>query len=142
MNLQEQLRTIRHDLYAHRNGVVADALRKAGDPHRVISGCQLADIKQVTQSVVPDCTLALTLWNDIHHRESRLAAIMLMPQSEFTIDMAREWMESLVSHEEADVLAWRLLQHMEYAPSLLNIDAERPNVQYCLNRLAGWLNSD
>lgn len=139
MTLQEQLRTIRHDLFAHRNGVVADALRRAGDPHRVITGCQLADIRVIASQFTPDISLATALWADRNHREGRLMAIMLMPREQFRAELATQWLNDLMSTEEADVLAWRLLQHMPDADTLLETTSDNPVVNHCLNRLKGWL---
>ena len=45
--IQETLRGIRKEFFAFRNGIVADKLRKAGDPHSMIMGCLLVDISGI-----------------------------------------------------------------------------------------------
>ena len=77
---QEILRDIRKEFFAFRNGIIADKLRKANDPHPVIMGCLLTDIVTITRgmkdSIADDdrlVTLAEELWSDTNSRECRLA---------------------------------------------------------------------
>ena len=49
--IQEILRVIRKEFFAFRNGIVADKLRKAGDPHGMIMGCLLVDIAAIAGRV-------------------------------------------------------------------------------------------
>ena len=139
-NIDDALRQVRRELFARRNGIVADRLRQAGDPHRVITGCLLADIIDIARSTAPSRELALALWADVNHRECRLLAPMLMPHDQFSHDDARRWMAAVVSREEADVLCQRLLQHLPCAGALLDTDdAANPLMPYLLKRLRGWL---
>ena len=110
---------LRKAFFAHRNGVVADTLRAAGDPHPFIMGCQLTDIVAIASNYVPDAEVAQTLWNDSDHRECRMAAIMLYPVEEFTMETALEWCRSVESAEIADVLCHHLLRKLPYASSLV-----------------------
>lgn len=41
------VQAMKQAFFACRNGVVADALRAAGDPHRYIMGCQLTDVASI-----------------------------------------------------------------------------------------------
>ena len=109
---------LRKAFFAHRNGVVADALRAAGDPHRLIMGCQLADVVAITAGFEPSATLAEVLWADKGHRECRMAATMLYLVEEFTIEKALEWCSDVESAEVADVLCHRLLRKLPYATAL------------------------
>ena len=38
---------IRKEFFAFRNGIIADKLRKAGDPHGMIMGCLLVDVQGI-----------------------------------------------------------------------------------------------
>ena len=109
---------LRKAFFAHRNGVVADALRAAGDPHRYIMGCQLADIVAIAANRAPDASLAQALWADRDHRECRMAATMLYPIEDFKMETALAWCENVESVEIADVLCHRLLRHLPYANEL------------------------
>ena len=45
------VQAMKQAFFACRNGVVADALRAAGDPHRYIMGCQLTDVASIVSQV-------------------------------------------------------------------------------------------
>ncbi|MBQ7691085.1 MAG: hypothetical protein IJT30_07855 [Muribaculaceae bacterium] len=118
MTTEETISMLKREFFARRNGVVADVLRRAGDPHDYIMGCQLADLLQVTAAMSCDAALAECLWRDVRHRECRLAAILLHPKGEMTSGTALRWANAVVSHEEADVLCHRQLRHCTCAPTL------------------------
>ena len=113
------LQTIKKEFFAFRNGIVANRLREAGDPHEIIMGCLLADIIAITRHYKRDAQLAQALWDNAHHRECRLAAPMLYPIENFNKDTALAWCRSIESIEVADVLCHRLLKHLSYAQELI-----------------------
>ncbi len=131
------IQKIRKEFFAYRNGVVAEQLRAAGDPHTIIMGCQLADVFTITNRYEKDARLAQALWDDSQHRECRMAATMLYPIEQFDIATALAWCNSVENVEIADVLCHRLLRHLDYAPQLwqqLN-DSTLPLVRYTAFRL-------
>ena len=78
-------REIRKEFFAYRNGIVADKLRKAGDPHPVIMGCLLVDVMSITGRVREEInddahlqSLAQELWNDTNSRECHALEIDLL----------------------------------------------------------------
>jgi len=109
---------IRKEFFAYRNGIIADGLRQAGDPHTMIMGCQLTDIISIANRYGKDAKLAQSLWNDNKHRECRMAAPMLYPIEEFAEETAIDWCQSVESVEIADILCHRLLRHLPYAAQL------------------------
>ena len=130
-------KSIRKEFFAHRNGVVADVLRRAGDPHQMIMGCQLADVIAIASHYDKNAVLAQALWDELKHRECRMAAPMLYPVEEFKMETAIEWCNSVESTEIADVLCHRLLRHCDFAPALcerLRVSQE-PFVRYTVWRL-------
>ena len=48
------VQAMKQAFFACRNGVVADALRAAGDPHRYIMGCQLTDVASIVSQFSQD----------------------------------------------------------------------------------------
>ena len=118
-------REIRKEFFAYRNGIVADKLRKAGDPHPVIMGCLLVDVMSITgrvrQEINDDAhlqSLAQELWNDPNSRECRLAAPMLYPAPLMTLETALEWCKSVETTEVADNLCHKLLRNLPEAGTL------------------------
>ena len=109
---------IRKEFFAYRNGIIAEQLRAAGDPHTMIMGCQLTDVIAIAEHYEKSAELAQALWNDVNHRECRMAATMLYPTENFDIETAVAWCQSVESVEIADVLCHRLLRHLPYALEL------------------------
>lgn len=115
------LKSIKHQFLAFRNGIVADALRKAGDPHSVIFGLQLPQITEISRSLPHDAELARTLWQDRNVRESRLLATRIFPADQLTVDEAYDMIRDVCTREEADILTFYLLKHTQHLPTLLNM---------------------
>ena len=109
---------IRKEFFAYRNGIVAEQLRAAGDPHTMIMGCQLVDVIAIAKRYEKNAELAQELWDNVNHRECRMAATMLYPIEDFKMETALAWCESVESVEIADVLCHRLLRHLPYANEL------------------------
>ncbi len=137
-------REIRKEFFAFRNGIVADKLRKAGDPHTMIMGCLLVDVQAIVQrqrEAIDDAqtlkALALELWNDTNSRECRLAAPMLYPAELMTLEQALQWCLSVETIEVADNLCHKLLRHIAEADALFRqlISHEKPLVKYTGYRL-------
>ena len=138
-------RDLRKDFFAYRNGIVADKLRNAGDPHTIVMGCLLADIMAITSrtrdAIGDDLeqlqALARELWSDPKSRECRLAAPMLYPAALMTLDEALDWCRSVETVEIADNLCHKLMRHINDADALFRdlIAQERRLVKYTGYRL-------
>lgn len=102
-----------------RNGDVADRLRKAGSPYKIIFGLLVPQIEQIAATVTPSSELADELWRNISTRESRLLATMVFPQNEFTILKAREWIASADTKELIDMLCFRMVRNLADAELLI-----------------------
>lgn len=125
LNDDSRAKDIRKEFFAYRNGIIADKLRKAGDPHPVIMGCLLVDVISITGRLRQDINddeqlqaLAQELWNDTNSRECRLAAPMLYPAPLMTIETALDWCHSVENTEVADNLCHKLLRHLAMADDL------------------------
>lgn len=131
------IKEIKKEFFAYRNGVVAEQLRVAGDPHTMIMGCQLADVIDIASRYEKDARLAQALWDDIQHRECRMAATMLYPIEDFDTATALDWCHSVESMEIANVLCHRLLRHLDYAPQLFHQlhDSDKLMVRHTALRL-------
>lgn len=112
------MQTVRRRLFAMRNGVIADALRKSGSPFKVIFGVNLPQLTEIAAAIGYDAELSEKLWTNATTRESMIIAPMLMPREGFTIEEARRWISSIPAYEVADVLCHRLLRHEPYALDL------------------------
>ena len=137
-------REIRKEFFAFRNGIIADKLRKAGDPHGMIMGCLLVDVQGIaasTREAIGDAeqlaALASELWSDTNSRECRLAAPMLYPAELMTLEQAQQWCGTVETVEVADNLCHKLLRHLNGSGTLFRqlIADEKPLIKYTGYRL-------
>ena len=131
------IQEVKKEFFAYRNGIIAEQLRAAGDPHTMLMGCQLTDVIAIAEHYEKSAELAQALWNDVNHRECRMAATMLYPAEEFKMETAIAWCLSVESVEIADVLCHRLLRHLPYAVELWKqlLTCDKKLVQYTAWRL-------
>lgn len=101
-----------------RNGVIADTLRKVGMPYKVIFGLQVPQIAEIARRNGQSMELAEELWADREVRESRILASYIFPPAEVTEDKALELMRDTRTREEADMLGFRLLKRLPFAPAV------------------------
>ena len=122
-DLSSMMTPLRKSVYALRNGVIADTLRKGGLPHKYIFGLQLPQLKQLSEEYRPSddkeaAELARALWADRDCRETRLIACHLMPPAEMETEEALAWARDTRSREESDILAFRLLRRHRAAADI------------------------
>ena len=126
---------IKKELRASMNGILSAQMREAGMPHKLIFGVELPRLQSIAHEFPPDKGLANSLWSqDI--REAKLLAIMLMPAEGFTSGMSNIWKQSIVTAEEAQVLAMILLPKTNHGKETsltwLKEGAPLPSVCACL----------
>lgn len=130
---------IKQKFMAYRNGVIADTLRKAGMPYKVIFGLNVPQLGEIARQVTVDReVLAEHLWDDREVRESRLLACWLFDPTPMPRLRALALMRDVQTREEADILAFRLLRRLPYAAELvaeLESDSS-PLVAYAAQALA------
>lgn len=125
MGNDELLRDIKHRFMVFRNGLVADALRKGGMPHKVIFGLQLPQISAIAKEIGKNDSLADMLWKDENVRESRLLAAYIWNPETLEEDKAVTLANSALTREETDILSFRLLRYS-------------PKAEVICNRLSGY----
>ncbi len=140
MNNEDILKNIRKQFFAYRNGIVADTLRKNGDPHALIMGCQMTDVAKIASAFSPDKTLAEALWSDTKHRECRMIAPMLYPIDDMDKATALQWACSVECEEIADILCHRLLRKLPFASEIIDALSESESPLACYTRLRLLLN--
>mgnify|MGYP003202348806 CR=1 FL=1 len=110
---KETIRQIKSDFFALRNGVIADKLRSAGCPYKIIFGLTVPQIESVAAKHEPSAGLAETLWANDSTRESRL--------------MAKKWIADADTVELVDMLCFRLVRNVEGVEQLaFSLAGEEP----------------
>lgn len=140
----DQIKDIKHQFMTYRNGIVSEALRKAGMPYKIMFGLQVPQLAGIAASVKAKNTAAAAdgiagnLWDDRNVRESRLLACWLFDVSTMTEAKAMSLAADVMTREEADILCFRLLKRLPFAGGLTDRlkDEARPLVAYCGEALA------
>lgn len=140
----DPIRNLRKEFFAFRNGIIADKLRAAGDPHAMIMGCLLADIVAITsrarEAIGDDnklAAIAQELWKDTNSRECRLAAPLLFPPELMSQELALNWCQDIETIEVADNLCHKLLRHIPESRGIMDqlIAQKDPMAKYTGYRL-------
>ena len=128
---------IKKEFFSFRNGIVAKTFLDSGYPYKHIYGLQLPELGRIARNCgMPDETLARELWADRECRESRLLATWLFDPEKHDIETSTEIIRDVKTQEEADILAFRFLKRLPFAPELLKIDfGEMPFATYTLRAL-------
>lgn len=113
-----QMQLLKREMFAMRNGIVADTLRKAGSRFKIIFGLNLPQISEIASHFPTDREFAEKVWANSTTRESMLIAPMLMPRDNFSQEDAKRWIEVSPENEVIDVLCLKLLRHQPYALEL------------------------
>lgn len=130
--MDDKMQDIKRQFFAMRNGVLADQLRTSGHPAKVIFGLNVPQIAEIARALGRDHEFAGTLWADAEVRESRLLATYLFDPTSVSQTDADALILSVRSPEEADMLCFRLLKHLSFAPETMQKyrDADEPLLRY------------
>lgn len=112
------MQRVKRSLYSMRNGIVANGLRRAGCPYRLVFGVNLPQLNEIAAGIGKDAALAEALWADTDLRESALLAPMIYPHEMLTQDKALELVTRVKWPEDADILCFKLLRYAPFAGEL------------------------
>lgn len=132
-----EMQLVKRRLFAMRNGALAESLRRAGAPYRIIFGVNLPQLVEIANDFLPSVNLAEQLWANTTTRESLLLAPMLYPVDSLDYDTALRWGRTAISPEVADILCHKLLRKKDYADELADelMSAGEGMSHYCGLRL-------
>ncbi len=139
-----EIQQIKRQMYALRNGVIADTLRKAGFGYKYVFGLNLPQISEIATGTGISEEISLRLRDDRLCRESRLLAPMIYPVEKLTVASALEWIDDSDTTEIIDILCHKLLKKMPEAWEVVTAasESERDLTRYGALRLAFNLISD
>lgn len=106
--MESTVNEIKKELRASMNGILSARMREAGMPFKLIFGVELPRLRSIADEFPCNEALACQLWGQ-NIRETKLLAIMLMPSEAFTSEKAKHWAETMVTAEEAQIIAMMLL---------------------------------
>lgn len=133
------LAPVARKLYALRNGILADAVRKAGCPCKIIFGLNLPQLNSISAEIEADAKMTEAMWSDRDSREMRLLALCAWHESmrPATLAEALKLAEDVQSAEEADMLAFRVLKYLPFASALADAleEHDKPLLRYLARSL-------
>lgn len=113
----EKLKRIKQSFRLRMNGVAAQSMRDKGADYKINWGISLVELKQMAAEYGKDYDLAIALWKE-DIRECKILATLIMPAEKMLPEIVDLWMEQTSSQEMAEMAAFNLYQHLDYAPVL------------------------
>ena len=115
--IHEKLKEIKQSFRLLMNGVASHSMRQKGVTYKINWGVPIPDLQKMAAEYGKDYELAIELWKE-DIRECQVLATLIMPAEKMDEDLVEVWMERLRTQEMAELLAFNLLQHLNFAPSL------------------------
>ena len=106
--IHEKLKEIKQSFRLLMNGVASHSMREKGLSYKINWGVPIPDLQKMAVEYGKDYDLAIELWKE-DIRECQVLATLIMPS---------ERMERLRTQEMAELLAFNLLQYLDFAPAL------------------------
>ena len=115
--MQEKIREIKQSFRLMMNGTASRSMREKGAGYKLNWGVSLPDLQAMAEEIGEDYELAISLWKE-DVRECKILATMLMPPEKMLPEVAEIWMEQTNSQEMAEIAAFQLYQHLDFASIL------------------------
>ena len=115
--IHEKLKEIKQSFHLLMNGVASHSMRQKGVEYKINWGVPVPELQQMAAEYGKDYDLAIELWKE-DIRECQVLATLIMPAERMDNDLVDVWMERVRTQEMAELLAFHLLQHLRFAPSL------------------------
>ena len=112
---QEKLKAIKRSFFLRMDGTASRSMREKGLDYKINWGVSIPDLRQMASQYGKDYALAIALWKE-DIRECKILATMIMPPEEMLPEIVELWMEQTPSQEIAEMAAFNLYQHLDYAP--------------------------
>ena len=115
--IHEKLKEIKQSFRLLMNGVASQSMRQKGVSYKINWGVPLPELQKMAAEYGKDYGLAVELWKE-DIRECQVLATLIMPAEKMDAELVDVWMERLRTQEMAELLAFNLLQYLDFAPSL------------------------
>lgn len=114
---QEKLKEIKKSFFLRMDGTASRSMREKGLDYKINWGVSIPDLRKMADEYGKDYELAIEIWKE-NIRECKILATMMMPPEQMLPEIVELWMEQTPSQEIAEMAAFNLYQHLEYAPVL------------------------
>ena len=111
----DKVKEIKQSFRLLMNGVTAQSMRDKGVGYKINWGASFLHLKEMAAEYGKDYDLAIELWKE-DIRECKILATLIMPAEKMSAEIVEVWMEGVKTQEVAEMLAFNLLQYVDYAP--------------------------
>ena len=112
---KDKVKEIKRSFRLLMNGVTAQSMRDKGVGYKINWGASFLHLKEMAAEYGKDYDLAIELWKE-DIRECKILATLIMPAEKMSAEIVEVWMEGVKTQEVAEMLAFNLLQYVDYAP--------------------------
>jgi len=117
IEIESKLKEIKRSFRLMMNGPASQSMREKGVEYHLNWGVPLMELRTMAKELGQDYHLAIALWKE-DIRECKILATLVMPHDQMPKDIAALWMEQVRSQEMAEMLAFNLLQYVDYAAEI------------------------
>lgn len=111
----QKLMQIKRSFRLLMNGPTSQSMSQKGIGYKINWGVPFIELKKMASEYGKDYSLAIELWKE-DIRECKILATLIMPADEMLPEITDIWMEQVQTQEMAEMLAFNLLQYVNYAP--------------------------
>lgn len=113
----QKLMKIKRSFRLLMSGPTSQSMTQKGLGYKINWGVPFIELKKMALEYGKDYELAIELWKE-NIRECKILATLIMPAEKMLPEITDIWMEQVKSQEMAEMLAFNLLQHVDYAPAI------------------------
>lgn len=113
----QKLMKIKRSFRLLMSGPTSQSMTQKGLGYKINWGVPFIELKKMALEYGKDYELAIELWKE-DIRECKILATLIMPAEKMLPEITDIWMEQVKSLEMAEMLAFNLLQHVDYAPAI------------------------
>lgn len=113
----QKLMKIKRSFRLLMSGPTSQSMTQKGLGYKINWGVPFIELKKMALEYGKDYKLAIELWKE-DIRECKILATLIMPAEKMLPEITDIWMEQVKSQEMAEMLAFNLLQHVDYAPAI------------------------
>lgn len=136
----QKLMEIKRSFRLIMNGPTSQSMSQKGVGYKINWGVPFIELKKMALDYGKDYELAIELWKE-DIRECKILATLIMPADKMLPEITDIWMEQVNNQEMAEMLAFNLLQYVDYAPVIAYqwIASDRPLYQIAGFNILGRL---
>ena len=113
----QKLMKIKRSFRLLMSGPTSQSMTQKGLGYKINWGVPFIELKKMALEYGKDYELAIELWKE-DIRECKILATLIMPEEKMLPEITDIWMEQVKSQEMAEMLAFNLLQYVDYAPAI------------------------